>query len=173
MLCVQMHALCGFAQHVITNTSKAFLVDCRENIINLCCLASQLVQKGVLLRDYSYCCWPLGAGRYNCILVLLDFIGGFVCSQGFVLTQFDPCKQRGQTAAEQQNVINMLVNLLSEFGTTRYEKDCAVFSICMLFIELTSFHSYVLEGDTGVDFLSCPIPLPQKNVLSHPNPRPA
>ncbi|MEQ2305488.1 hypothetical protein AMECASPLE_038399 [Ameca splendens] len=29
------------------------------------------------------------------------------------------------------------------------------------------------EGDTGVDFLSCPIPLPQKNVLSHPNPRPA
>ncbi|MED6262998.1 hypothetical protein ATANTOWER_032684 [Ataeniobius toweri] len=30
--------------------------------------------------------------------------------------------------------------------------------------------TYRLEGDTGVDFLSCPIPLPQKNVLSHPNP---
>ncbi|MED6237677.1 hypothetical protein ATANTOWER_031268 [Ataeniobius toweri] len=34
-------------------------------------------------------------------------------------------------------------------------------------------YTYRVEGDTGVDFLSCPIPLPQKNVLSHPNPRPA
>ena len=30
---------------------------------------------------------------------------------------------------------------------------------------------WTVEADTGVDFHSCPVPLPQKLLLSHPNPR--
>lgn len=74
-LCQCVYALC-----VITNTTQALSVDCRENTINLCCWASQLLKERIGRtveeeeKEEEECqeitALLLSTGKYNCSHVL-------------------------------------------------------------------------------------------------------
>ncbi len=91
------------------------------------------------------------SSRYNAVWIIFFILGlGTLLPWNFFMT------------ATMVTIVSLKPLLMTNFNGTLLDKSIILWSL--LDLECS------LEGDTGVDFQTSPVPLPQKKISSHPNP---